>query len=90
MYYDSKNNILINELPKNSIGPNGNFYIDFDQVNDINLLASHNYLTVRSDSPSKPSDNHIEDEKERIINIDSPYVDVIRTWKQKQVNDSDN
>jgi len=81
MYYDSKNQILINKLPKNSIGPDGSFYIDFDQVNDINILASHNYLTVRNDTPSKPSDYYIEDVKERVITIDSPYVDVIRTWK---------
>lgn len=83
MYYDSKNSILINKLPKNSIGPDGSFYINFDQVDDINLLASHNYLTIRNDGPEIPSAEYVEDISKRNITIDYPYADIIRVWKLK-------
>jgi hypothetical protein len=81
MYYDNKNKIIVESLPKNSIGPDGNFYINFDEVDDVNLLASHNYLTIRSDQPEKPSDKYVENIKKRTIIIDYPYVDIVRTWK---------
>lgn len=80
MFYDNKNNILTNKLPKNSIGPDGQYYINFDTANNINLWADHGYFSVRNDSPEKPSDNHEEDINKRIIVLDYPYADVIRTW----------
>lgn len=80
MYYDSKNKIIINQLPKNSIGPDGKFYINFDLADNINLWADHGYFTVRNDSPTEPSELHEEDITKRIITIDYPYVDIIRTW----------
>lgn len=80
MYYDSKNDIIVDQLPKNSIGPDGNFYINFDIINDINLWADHNYYTLRNDLPQKPSDNYEEDITKRIVVLDKPYADVTRTW----------
>lgn len=82
MFYDLKNNIIIEELPKNSIGPDGNFYIDFNQANDINLFADHGYYTINEDNNNPPSESYKEDESARIININKPYATVIRTWKQ--------
>lgn len=82
MFYDNKNNILTNKLPKNSIGPNGQYYINFDTTNDINLWADHGYFSVRNDNLEKPSQNHEEDVNKRIIILDYPYADVIRTWTE--------
>lgn len=82
MFYDNKNNIIINTLPKNSIGPDGQFYIDFDAANNINLWADHGYFSIRNDSPSKPSDLFQEDVSKRTVSLDYPYADVTRVWKQ--------
>lgn len=80
MYYDSKNQIIISKLPKNSIGSDGEWYIDFDSVNDIALLANHNYYTIRNDNP-KPSDQYTEKVSQRIVILDYPYADVQRVWE---------
>lgn len=80
MFYDQKNNIIINKLPKNSIDPNGQFYINFDTANDINLWADHGYFSIRNDGPAEPLEVNEEDVSKRIIVIDYPYADIIRTW----------
>lgn len=80
MFYDNKNGIIINKLPKNSIGPNGQFYINFDSANNISLWADHGYFSVRNDSPAEPSETHEEDVSKRVITIDYPYADITRTW----------
>lgn len=80
MFYDNKNSIIINKLPKNSIGPNGQYYINFDTANDINLWADHGYFSVRNDSPPEPSETHEEDVSKRVVVVDYPYADIIRTW----------
>jgi hypothetical protein len=79
MYYDNKNKIIVKSLPRNSIGPDGNFYFNFDSANDINLWADHNYYTIRQDNP-RPGSDYIEDESKRIIALDKPYADINRTW----------
>lgn len=79
MYYDNKNQIIINKLPKNSIGPNGEWYINFDSENNIEILANHNYYTIRNDT-SKPSDQYTEDVTKRIVTLDYPYADIKRIW----------
>lgn len=79
MYYDSKNNIIVSELPRNSIGPDGSLYIDFYLANDINLWANHNYYTIRQDTPC-PSGDYFEDITKRIVDLDKPYADVTRVW----------
>ena len=81
MYYDNKNQIIVNQLPKNSIGPNGQLYVNFNQTNDINLWADHNYFSIRNDSPPKPSDLYEEEVSKRQVTISYPYADVIRAWK---------
>jgi hypothetical protein len=80
MFYDNKNQIIISELPKNSIGPDGNFYFDFDTANDINLWATHGYFTVRNDQPEQPCDKATEKTTDRVVSIDFPYVDITRVW----------
>lgn len=80
MYYDNKNNIIIDQLPKNSIGPDGQFYINFDSANNINLWADHGYFSVRNDSPPQPSESYEEDTHNRTITIDYPYADITRVW----------
>lgn len=80
MYYDNKNQIIVNQLPKNSIGPDGQLYVNFNQINDINLWAEHGYFSVRNDLPQKPSELHEEDVNKRIITIDYPYADITRVW----------
>lgn len=81
MYYDNKNQIIINQLPKNSIGPNGQLYINFNQTNDINLWADHGYFSIRNDSPPKPSDLYEEEVSKRQVTTSYPYADVVRVWK---------
>jgi|LakMenEpi03Aug12_release.lakeMendotaPanAssembly.Ray.scaffolds.fasta_scaffold799774_2 hypothetical protein len=81
MYYDNKNKIIINKLPKNCIDSSGNFIIDFDQITNINILADNNYYTIRNDIPLQPSDLYIEEISKRIINIEYPYADIIRSWR---------
>jgi|NOAtaT_7_FD_contig_31_6293033_length_1524_multi_6_in_0_out_0_2 hypothetical protein len=82
MFYDRKNNIIISKLPKNSIGSDGQFYINFDSADNINLWADHGYFSIRTDSPAKPSDAYEEEILKRQVTIDYPYADVIRVWKQ--------
>lgn len=83
MYYDYKNQIIINQLPKNSIGPDGKLYINFNQTNDIYLWADHGYFSIRNDSfPNpKPSDLYEEEISQRQVIINYPYADVTRVWK---------
>lgn len=80
MYYDHKNQIIIQELPKNSIGPDGQLHINFDTTNNINLWANHNYYSIRNDN-TKPSEDYEEDINKRIVILDKPYADISRTWK---------
>ena len=80
MYYDSKNDIIIDQLPKNSIGPDGTFYINFNSANNIALWSDHNYYTIRNDDP-QPSDHHEENPSKRVVTLDKPYADVTRVWK---------
>jgi hypothetical protein len=49
-------------------------------VRDINVLADAGYYTVRSDEPPQPQ-NSIENYSARVVNLDGPYVDIIRTWE---------
>lgn len=81
MYYDNKNQIIINELPKNSIGPNGQLYINFNQTTDINLWADHGYFSIRNDNPPKPSNLYEEEVSKRQVTTSYPYADVTRVWK---------
>jgi hypothetical protein len=46
---------------------------------DISILAEGGYYTVRSDSPPQP-DNTVENISQRVVDLDKPYVDIIRTW----------
>jgi len=79
MYYDNKNKIIVNILPKNSIGPDGNFYFNFDNANNINLWADHEYYSIRNDNQS-PGPDYYEDENKRVITLDKPYADISRVW----------
>lgn len=79
-YYDNKNKIITDQLPKNSIGPDGSIYIDFDKVQDVLILANHNYFFVRNDTPQQPSSLYVEDVNKRNIDIDYPYADITRVW----------
>ena len=82
MYYDNKNQIIVNQLPKNSIGPDGQLYVNFNQTNDINLWADHGYFSIRNDGPPKPSDDFAENVSQRIVTVEYPYADVTRVWKR--------
>lgn len=75
MFY--KDNNLLFSAPSSVTLSNGTLVTG--PITDINILADAGYLTVRSDTPPSP-ENSIEDESQRIVNIDGNYVDVIRTW----------
>lgn len=77
MYYNTKDQTLINNIPNSIVLSNGT--VITGPVNDISILANAGYLTVRSDTPEQPA-NTIEDISQRTINIDGNYVDIIRTW----------
>lgn len=86
MFYDAKNKIIIDELPKNSIGPDGKLYIDFNLSNDINLWANHQYYTIRNDMES-PGSDYLEDSSKRTIILDYPYADITRLWKLERLEE---
>lgn len=77
MYYNIKSQIFISNIPSPITLNNGTVITGENFDNDI--LVNAGYLTIRTDSPAQP-DNTIEDESSRVVIIDSPYVDVIRTW----------
>ncbi|NBX97507.1 hypothetical protein EBZ38_14020 [bacterium] len=84
MYYDNKNKKIVNKLPKNSIGPDGNFVFNFDTLNDINLYSDHEYYVIRNDNLS-PGDDYVEQEDQRVVTLEKPYADIVRTWTKISV-----
>ena len=79
MYYNNNDHILIRKLPKNLLKPDGSLWIRFDQEN-IDTLSDYGYYTVRNDNAEPLTINSTEIVKNRIINLDKPYVDITRTW----------
>ena len=77
MYYNINNQQTTNSYPNTLILSNR--AVITGENFDINILASAGYYSVRTDSPVQP-ENTIEDVASRIINLDVPYVDIIRTW----------
>ena len=77
MYYNIHSQTFTNSVPSSITLSNGT--VITGENFDDSVLIDAGYLTVRSDSPPQP-ENTTEDENSRVVNIDSPYVDVIRTW----------
>jgi hypothetical protein len=77
MYYNIHNQQVINSPPSSITLQNGTV-ITGDNL-DISILAEGGYYTVRSDSPPQP-DNTVENISQRVVDLDKPYVDIIRTW----------
>jgi hypothetical protein len=77
MYYNINNQELIYSSP-NSVTLDNGTVITGENL-DNNILAEGGYYFIRSDSPPQPA-NTIEDVSQRVVNIDKPYVDIVRTW----------
>jgi hypothetical protein len=77
MYYNTNNQMLVNNYPKTVTLSNGTI-VTGDNF-DTSILTNAGYLTVRSDTPTSP-ENSIEDVSQRVVNIDGDFVDVVRTW----------
>jgi len=77
MYYNINSQFLTNTTPTSLTLSNGTIIVG--NTFDIDVLADAGFYTVRNDSPVQPEDT-IEDVASRIINLDKPYVDIIRTW----------
>lgn len=78
MYYNIKNQNIYYSLPDCAYTASGNLVQNLTYA-DIEVKASCGYYTIRNDSPIQP-ENAIENIDARIVNIDKPYVDIIRTW----------
>jgi hypothetical protein len=79
MYYDTKYEIIIPEVPKNFIRPDGSIWINF-HLGDINVLADNGFYTVRNDNNEPPNNRSIEATNEKQIVLDKPYADIVRKW----------
>lgn len=77
MYYNIHSQIFTNKVYSPITLSNGT--VITGENFDDSVLIDAGYLTVRSDIPPQP-ENTTEDVSSRVVNIDSPYVDVIRTW----------
>lgn len=77
MYYNINNQEIINYYPNSLTLSNGTIITGNNF--DINILAYAGYYTVRNDGPVQP-ENTTEDVSARVVNLDKPYVDIIRTW----------
>lgn len=78
MYYNIKNQSISSYLPNNCYNSSGCLVQNL-QYADIETKADCGYYTIRSDNPLQP-DNTTEDINARVVIIDKPYVDIIRTW----------
>jgi hypothetical protein len=79
MYFNIKNQQLLNNYPNSLILDNGTL-ISGNNL-DANILAEGGYYTVRNDEPTQP-ENTIENVSQRSVILDKPYVDITRVWIQ--------
>lgn len=79
MYYNINDQSIVNNYPTSLTMSNGAIITGTNF--DIDILADVGYYTIRNDNPTQP-ENSVEDLSARIINLDKPYVDIIRTWIQ--------
>jgi hypothetical protein len=77
MYYNINNQQITNSYPSSLTLSNGTAITG--ETFDTNILIDAGYYIIRNDSPTQP-ENTIEDISARIINLDKPYVDIVRTW----------
>lgn len=77
MYYNINNNELASFAPQSITLDNGTVITGENLDNSI--LAEGGYYVVRSDIPIQP-ENTVEDTSQRVVNVDKPHVDIIRTW----------
>jgi hypothetical protein len=77
MYYNTRNNTIEN-LPLSGYLENSTLVQGLDLAdNETRKLCG--FLSIISDSPTQP-DNTIEDETQRVVNIENDQVSVLRTW----------
>jgi hypothetical protein len=79
MYFNIKNQQLLNNYPNSLVLDNGTL-ISGNNL-DANILAEGGYYTVRNDEPTQP-ENTIENVSQRSVTLDKPYVDITRVWIQ--------
>lgn len=77
MYYNIHNQEFTNSHPTTLTLSNGT--VITGETFAVAILADAGYYTVRNDTPQQP-ENTIEDVGARVVNLDKPYVDIIRTW----------
>ena len=83
MYYNIRNQELINSVPLNGYFEDGTLVQGLDLA-DFEIQKLCGILPVKSDSPNQP-ENTTEDITQRNIIIEDDGVIVIRTWIQQQV-----
>jgi len=79
MYYNTKESIVVNKVPKNLIKEDGSIFVNF-HLSDINTLSDYGYYTIRNDNNQPPTNNSVEIPSEQQIILDKPYTDIIRKW----------
>lgn len=77
MYYNIHNQQIVNSHPSTLTLSNGT--VITGESFDVVVLADAGYYTVRNDTPQQP-ENTTEDVGARVVNLDKPYADIVRTW----------
>lgn len=79
MYYNTRTNEIIYNLPLNGYFENGSLVqgLDIAESSTIKLCG---YLPIKSDTPSQPENSH-EIISERIVQIEDDGVIITRTWE---------
>lgn len=77
MYYNIHNQEITNSHPTTLTLSNNT--VITGETFDVGVLADAGYYTVRNDGPPQ-IENTLEDIAARIVNLDKPYADIIRTW----------
>ena len=78
MYYNIRNQELINNLPLNGYHEDGTLVQGLD-IADTEIQKLCGYVTVKSDTPPQP-ENTIEDEAQRSVTIEEDGVVIVRVW----------
>ena len=78
MFYNTRNQELLNSLPLNGYFEDGTLVQGLN-ITDAETQKLCGFLTVKSDSPIQP-ENTVEDVSQRVVTIEEDGVVVVRVW----------
>jgi hypothetical protein len=78
MFYNKQTQEILNSCPLDGYLLDGSLVQGLN-IADFNTQKSCGILPILSDTPEQPA-NTIEDESQRIVNIENDEVSILRTW----------